>query len=108
MVISGVTPLIVYAFRRVRRSTSIDAFQTYDAGRARMHLPSEAVNRTRPSDVLTRIKPERVPTCTGARNNAPTVHRYRLEGSNSDRQNIGLVRCTPEIAVTVSAAGRLK
>jgi hypothetical protein len=31
-----------YAFRRVRRRTSTDAFQTCDAGRARVHLPSEA------------------------------------------------------------------
>jgi hypothetical protein len=40
MVISGVAPLIVYAFRRVRRSASIDAFQTGDVGRASV-LPSE-------------------------------------------------------------------
>jgi hypothetical protein len=56
MVISGAAPLIVSAFRRVRRSTSTDAFQTCDAGRARVQLPSEAVHRTSPSDVLTRIK----------------------------------------------------
>jgi hypothetical protein len=31
MVISGAAPLTVYAFRRVRRSTSTDAFQTCDA-----------------------------------------------------------------------------
>src|ERR1700730_11244837 len=37
----GATPLIVYALRRVRRSTSTDAFQSRDAGRARVHLPSE-------------------------------------------------------------------
>src|SRR3984893_16532470 len=40
--ISGAAPLIVYAFRRVRRSTSTAAFQTCDAGRARVQLPSEA------------------------------------------------------------------
>jgi hypothetical protein len=40
--ISGAAPLIVYAFRRVRRSTSTEAFQTCDAGRARVQLPSEA------------------------------------------------------------------
>src|ERR1700732_4306262 len=39
---SGAAPLIVYAFRRVRRSTSTEAFQTCDAGRARVQLPSEA------------------------------------------------------------------
>ena len=39
---SGAAPLIGYAFRRVRRSTSTDAFQTCDAGRAGVHLPSEA------------------------------------------------------------------
>src|SRR6202011_3300699 len=42
MVTSGAAPLIVYAFRRVRRRTSTEAFQTCDAGRARVHLPSEA------------------------------------------------------------------
>src|SRR5260370_42279795 len=42
MVTSGTAPLIVYAFRRVRRRTSTDAFQTCDAGRAQVHLPSEA------------------------------------------------------------------
>ena len=36
------SPLIVSAFRRVRRSTSTDAFQTCEAGRAGVHLPSEA------------------------------------------------------------------
>jgi hypothetical protein len=38
---SGAAPLIVYAFRRVRRRTSTDAFQTCDAGRARVQLPSD-------------------------------------------------------------------
>src|ERR1700731_982966 len=42
MVTSGAAPLIVYAFRRVRRRTSTEAFQTCDAGRAGVHLPSEA------------------------------------------------------------------
>ncbi len=42
MVTSGAAPLIVYAFRRVRRRTSTGAFQTCDAGRAGVHLPSEA------------------------------------------------------------------
>ena len=42
----GAPPLIGYAFRRVRRSTSTDAFQTCDVGRARVHLPSEAVHGT--------------------------------------------------------------
>lgn len=59
---------LVYAIRRVRRSTSTDAFQRFDAGRAGVHLRSEAVHRIRLSDVLTRIKKrERVPTCTVAR-----------------------------------------
>ena len=61
MVTSGAAPLIVCAFRRVRRSTSTGTFQTCDAGRAGVHLPLEAVHQTRPSDVLTRIKRERVP-----------------------------------------------
>src|SRR5271157_5324557 len=39
---SGAAPLMVSAFRRVRRSTSTDAFQTCEAGRAGVHLPSEA------------------------------------------------------------------
>jgi len=42
---SGAAPLIVSTFRRVRRSTSTDAFQTCDAcdaGRAGVHLPWEA------------------------------------------------------------------
>jgi len=39
---SGVAPLIVYGFRRVRRRTATDAFQTCDAGRAGVQLPSEA------------------------------------------------------------------
>src|ERR1700732_1882268 len=39
---SGAAPLIVFAFRRVRHRTSTDAFQTCDAGRARVQLPSEA------------------------------------------------------------------
>jgi hypothetical protein len=39
---SGAAPLIVYGFRRVRRRTSTDAFQTCDAGRAGVQLPSEA------------------------------------------------------------------
>ena len=46
MVNTGAAPLIVCAFRRVRRATSTDAFQTCDAGRAGVHLPSEAVHRT--------------------------------------------------------------
>ena len=61
---SGAAPLIVYAFRRVRRSTSTDAFHTGGAGRAGVPLPSEAVHRTSPSDGPPRIKRERVPTCT--------------------------------------------
>jgi hypothetical protein len=44
----GAAPPIVCTFRRVRRSTSTDAFQTCDAGRAGVPLPSEAVQRTRP------------------------------------------------------------
>ena len=51
---SGAAPLIVCTFRRVRRGTSTDAFQTCDAGRAGVHLPSETVQRTRPSGALTR------------------------------------------------------
>jgi hypothetical protein len=39
---SGAGPLIGYGFRRVRRRTSTDAFQTCDAGRAGVQLPSEA------------------------------------------------------------------
>ena len=41
---AGAAPLMVYAFRRVRHRTSTGAFQTCDAGRARVHLPSEAGN----------------------------------------------------------------
>jgi hypothetical protein len=41
MVTSGAAPLVVSLFRRVRRSMSTDAFQTCDAGRARVQLPSE-------------------------------------------------------------------
>src|SRR5580704_4110799 len=48
MVTPGAAPLIVCTLRRVRRSTSTDAFQTCDAGRAGVPLPSEAVQRTRP------------------------------------------------------------
>jgi hypothetical protein len=44
-VTSGAAPLGVSAFRRVRRSTSTEAFQTGDAGRAEVQLPSEAVHR---------------------------------------------------------------
>jgi hypothetical protein len=43
---SGAAPLVVYAFRRVRRGTSTDAFETCDTGRAGVHLPSKAVHRT--------------------------------------------------------------
>jgi hypothetical protein len=59
---SGAAPQIVSAFRRVRRSTSTDAFQTYNPGRAGVQLASEAVHRTAPADQLRRIKRERVPT----------------------------------------------
>jgi hypothetical protein len=62
MVTFGAAPLIVSAFRRVRRSRSTDAFQTCDSGRAGVHLLAEAVHGTGPSDMLTRIKRERVPT----------------------------------------------
>ena len=62
MVTFGAAPLIVSAFRRVRRSRSTDAFQPCDPGRAGVHLLAEAVHGTGPSDVLTRIKRERVPT----------------------------------------------
>jgi hypothetical protein len=62
MVTFGAASLIVSAFRRVRRSRSTDAFQTCDPGRAGVHLLAEAVHGTGPSDVLTRIKRERVPT----------------------------------------------
>jgi hypothetical protein len=61
MVTFGAAPLIVSAFRRVRRSRSTDAFQTWDPGRAGVHLLAEAVHGTGPSDMLTRIKRERVP-----------------------------------------------
>ena len=37
-------PLIVSAFRRVRDSTSTNAFQTGDAGRAGVHLPRRQVD----------------------------------------------------------------
>ena len=61
---SGAAPLMVYAFRRVRRSTSTDACSR----RATPDAPEciyrrRRVHRTRPSDVLTRITWERVPTC---------------------------------------------
>ncbi len=46
MVSSGAAPLIVCAFRRVRRRTSTDAFQACDAGRAGVHPPSAALYRT--------------------------------------------------------------
>ncbi len=36
--------------------------ETCNAGRAGVHLPSKALHRTRPSDVLRRIARERVPT----------------------------------------------
>src|SRR6516162_9879212 len=55
MVTPGAAPLIVSAFRRVRRSTSTNAFQTCDAGRARVHRPSEAVN---PRPAATRASKE--------------------------------------------------
>ena len=57
---SGAAPLIGYAFRRVRRGTSTDAFQTCDAGRARVPLPSEA---GRPDMTIKRFAADR----TGAR-----------------------------------------
>jgi hypothetical protein len=75
MVTSGAAPLIVSAFRRVRRSTSTDAFQTGDAGRARVHLQSASIIRGGTPNMtigrLTRIKRERVPTCTVARKRVP-------------------------------------
>jgi hypothetical protein len=46
MVTLGAAPLILSAFRRVRRSMSINAFQTLGAGRAGVQLPSEAVYPT--------------------------------------------------------------
>jgi hypothetical protein len=46
LVTSGAAALILSAFRRVRRSTSTDALQTGDAGRAGVQLSSEAVHRT--------------------------------------------------------------
>ena len=60
-----------HALRRVRSSTSTDAFQTCDAGRAGVHLPSEALDLTSPADVLPRIERERVPTCIVARERVP-------------------------------------
>ena len=40
--------------------------ETYSAGRAGAHRPSEALHPTRSSDVLSRIARERVPTgCNG-------------------------------------------
>jgi hypothetical protein len=62
MVTFGAAPLIVSAFRRVRRSRFTDAFQTCDPRHAGVHQLAEAVHGTEPSDVLTRIKRERVPT----------------------------------------------
>ena len=62
MVTFGAAPLIVSAFRRVRRSRSTDALQTSDPGRAGVHLLAEALHGAGPSNVLTRIKRERVPT----------------------------------------------
>jgi hypothetical protein len=47
MVTPDAAPLIVSAFRRVRRSTSTDAFQTCDPGRAGVHLRAEAVHGAR-------------------------------------------------------------
>jgi hypothetical protein len=46
--------------RPAQRST--EAFQAGDPGRAGVHLLAEAINGTGPSDVLTRIKRERVRT----------------------------------------------
>jgi hypothetical protein len=90
MVTSGAAPLIVCAFRRVRRGTSTEAFQTGDAGRARVQLPSEAGTpdmasghadadqagahpyqhrfagtRSRHATQLPRRRRERIPTCAG-------------------------------------------
>jgi hypothetical protein len=67
MVTSGAAPLIVYAFRRVRRRTSTDAFQTCDAGRAGVHLPSEAGT---PDMTIGRAAADRAgarPSCAGGR-----------------------------------------
>jgi hypothetical protein len=80
---SGAAPLIVSAFRRVRSSTSTDAFQTCDAGRAGVHLPSEALHRTSPGDVLPWIARERVPTCTVARELVPDMRRMCSAGRES-------------------------
>ena len=96
MVTSRAAPLIVCAFRRVRRSTSTDAFQTCDAGRAGVHLPSEAVHQTRPSDVLTRIKRERVPTYTVARERVLDMRRICSPG----RQN-GSIRSFSGCILTI-------
>jgi hypothetical protein len=81
MVTSGAAPLIVYAFRRVRRITSTAAFLTCYAGRARVHLASEAVHRTWPSDFLTRIKRERAPTGTVAREPVPDLESSKVGGT---------------------------
>jgi hypothetical protein len=83
MVTSGAAPLIVSAFRRVRRSTSTNAFQTRAAGRAGAHRPSEAVHRPSPVDLLTRIKQERVPTGTVARKRVPDMRGICSAGGAS-------------------------
>jgi hypothetical protein len=98
---SGAAPLMVYAFRRVRRSTSTDA-------RSRPATPDapeciyrrRRVHRTRPSNVMTRITRERVPTCVGGRaarsyyfsgrplrNNSLTVSPFLERFLAQDRSN---------------------
>ena len=44
------------------------------------HLPSEALHRTSPADVLPRIERERVPTCSVARELVPDMRRMCSAG----------------------------
>ena len=75
---AGAAPLIVYAFRRVRRRTSTNAFQTCDAGRAGVQLPSEAGTTDMTIKRADADRAERVPTARSAPN-------AELRTPNADR-----------------------
>jgi hypothetical protein len=83
MVTSGAAPLIVYAFRRVRRRTTTDAFETRDAGRARVHLPSEAGT---PDMTIGRAEAERVPPAPAAERLGPIISRVAHSETNPSGQ----------------------
>src|SRR5271165_2734118 len=96
MVTSGAAPLIVYAFGRVRRRTSTDAFQTCNAGRAGAYRPSEALQPTRSSDVLPRIAREHVPTALHVakthRNMQRRIARERVPNAQSGAERFSTCR----------------